>query len=283
MSNFSAVLVGINKYKNSPLRGCCTDVIIMRDILVKKYGVPASKIRLVLDDRATKDNIMERLEWLSTNDTEHKFFHFSGHGAQIPVQDYKNNYEPDGMDEIICPYDFNWNGRYITDNQIDDILSKMKAEHHMTMVFDSCHSGTMDRSVGADADVRSRMIETPLDLLSRLSDVTLSEGILGVDLDELFKVEKQPKVIKNNPKFSSHNVSIITGCKESQTSADAFMANRYQGALSYTMQGLLMMDSDITLKDLRDQCEQRLKRQRFTQTPQLLCNEENLNKPFIQI
>ena len=114
MPSFSAVLVGINKYKGAPLNGCVNDVVIMRDILVKKYGIPANQIRLILDERATKENMVERLEWLVSNPAEHKMFHYSGHGAQIPVRHYDSN-ELDNMNELLCPYDFDWKGNYILD------------------------------------------------------------------------------------------------------------------------------------------------------------------------
>lgn len=288
MSNFSAVLVGINKYPGSPLRGCVNDVVIMRDILVKKYGIPAKQIRLIIDERATKDNIVERLEWLATNDSENKMFHYSGHGAQIPVQQYHpDNYEPDGMDELLCPFDFNWNGTYITDNKIDSILSKMKEEHHMTMVVDACHSGTIDRA--SDPNVRYRTIPTPLDLMARISKVALTREMLisesNFDLDNLFGelIEKAEPPKRNSIKTSLHNVSILTGCREDQTSADAYFNGRFHGALSYYMQKLLLHRPEITIKELREMCEKKLRNNRFTQVPQLIASEANIDLPFIQI
>jgi hypothetical protein len=289
MSNFSAVLVGINKYKNSPLRGCVNDVIIMRDILVKKYNIPANQIRLILDERATRDNIVERLEWLTTNDAEYKMFHYSGHGAQIPVQEYnENNYEPDGMDELLCSYDFDWHGTYILDNQIEAILSKMKDEHHMTMIIDSCHSGTIDRTSGPN--IRYRTIPTPLDLLSRMSNVSLMRELLisenaNLDLDSVFG-ELTIKAVApkgNGINISKHNVSILTGCREDQTSADAYFNGRYHGALSYFMQHILIQNPTISIKDLRETCENKLRSSGFTQVPQLISSPDNLDKPFIQV
>lgn len=289
MPNFSAVLVGINNYPGAELRGCVNDVIIMRDILVKKYNIPANDIRLVLDERATKKDIIERLEWLISNECPNKLFHYSGHGAQVPVQDYTNNEEPDGMDELLCPVDFNWDGNYILDNQIDDMVSKLAPGHHLTMVIDACHSGTIDRDF--DVGNRARMMKAPLDILSRTSSILLSRDILTLgeeskfDLDSAFSTlfEAEHKDLPAKPKFSKHNVSIITGCMEGQTSADAYMSNRYQGALSYVLQGILMQNQSISLNALRAQCEQKLVEYGFSQTPQLICNEENLEKPFIQI
>ena len=295
MSNFSAVLVGINKYPGAPLRGCVNDVIIMRDILVKIYKIPANRIRLVLDERATKANILERMEWLITNDSENKLFYYSGHGAQIPTQDYSvDNYEPDSMDELMCPVDFNWEGNYILDNQIELLMQKLKTEHHISMVVDACHSGTIDRAKISN-DIKIKQIPTPLDLMSRLSGVSLTKNLFEHKptfgetediekgfFDFLFPTEEAPVVV-SGPVYSKHNISIITGCKDDQTSADAYFTNRYQGALSFVLQSILLKNPKIDLKTLRDKCEEILKRKNFDQTPQLICSESNLTKPFIQV
>ncbi len=293
MSNFSAVLVGINKYPDCPLNGCVNDVIIMRDILVKIYKVPANQIRLILDERATKDNIMERMEWLITNDAENKMFYYSGHGAQIPTQDYsEDNYEPDSMDELMCPVDFNWEGNYILDNQIARLMKKLKDNHHIAMVVDACHSGSIDRAA-IPKDRLVKQIPTPLDLMSRVSDATLTKDLFdptsSFGEDDLnknffdFLFQPEPIIPISPPSYSKHNISIITGCSDDQTSADAYFTNRYQGALSYVVQGLLLQNPTIDLKTLRDKAEELLRKRRFEQTPQLICSEDNLNKPFIQI
>lgn len=292
MAKLSGVLFGINKYHNAPLRGCVNDVIIMRDILVKKYGVQAPNLRLVLDERATMANMLERMEWLVTNEVPNKFLHYSGHGAWLPVKSYVNNDEPDGKDELLCPYDFNWDTHYILDNKIDEILSKMNPDHHMTMVFDCCHSGTIDRDFTMN---KPRQMEPPLDIRSRFTGEVLSREILAFpeegskityDLEEAFEeliMADEKKAPAKPKKFSRHNVSIITGCRDDQTSSDAYLNGRFQGALSYVIQGLILKNPKITLKELRDQAETKLRQYGFSQVPQLSCSEENLNKPFIQV
>lgn len=293
MPNFSAVLVGINKYPGCPLKGCVNDVIIMRDILVKIYKVPANQIRLILDNRATKDNILERMEWLITNDAENKMFYYSGHGAQIPTQDYSvDNYEPDSMDELMCPVDFNWEDNYILDNQIEALMKKLKENHHISMVVDACHSGSIDSALPQN-DRLVKQIPTPLDLLSRMTDVSLTKNLFedkptfgDDDLNKNFfdfLFHQEPIAPVNTPSYSKHNISIITGCKDDQTSADAYFSNRYQGALSYVLQGLLLQNPTIDLKTLRDKCEEQLRKRNFEQTPQLISSEANLTKPFIQV
>ena len=49
------------------------------------------------------------------------------------------------------------------------------------------------------------------------------------------------------------------------------------------MQSILLKNPAIDLKTLRDKCEETLKKRKFEQTPQLICSEANLVKPFIQI
>lgn len=288
MVNFSAVLVGINKYPDYPLKGCVNDIIIMRDILVRRYKIPANQIRLLIDERATKTSIEERLSWLVSNDSTNKLFYYSGHGAQIPVQDYSDkNYEPDNLDELLCPVDFNWDGTYITDNNIYDILCKMNPFHHMTMVFDCCHSGTATRDLN---DLSNKSIPTPLDLLSRVSSISLADE-LDIDCEDLGLTEKglfdlfkpTPDLMYSSPVFTELNISVLTGCADNQTSADAWFYTRHQGALSYYMQSILLRNPKISLEELRKECEIKLLKNEFDQTPQLICSEGNLKKPFIQI
>ena len=64
------------------------------------------------------------------------FFHFSGHGTQIPTD---NPQETDGMDEAIVPTDMN----VILDDDLRVIVCKLAVGAHFTMLADCCHSGTL--------------------------------------------------------------------------------------------------------------------------------------------
>ncbi len=64
------------------------------------------------------------------------FFHFSGHGTQIPTDDPQ---ETDGLDEAIVPTDMN----VILDDDLRVIVCKLPLGAHFTMLADCCHSGTM--------------------------------------------------------------------------------------------------------------------------------------------
>ena len=70
-----------------------------------RKAAPSEEIRVVLDDRNT-EGIMERLDWLldGVQDKDEPLLFFSGHGAQIPGYNVKD--EPDHADERLAPYDF---------------------------------------------------------------------------------------------------------------------------------------------------------------------------------
>ena len=86
-----ALLVGINKYKYvRSLNGCVRDVRNMADILTSFYGFQSDEIRTIVDESATRNNLMNRFDWLLDGSKEGDLllFHFSGHGSQIKVDGF---------------------------------------------------------------------------------------------------------------------------------------------------------------------------------------------------
>ncbi|KAK3280423.1 hypothetical protein CYMTET_11722, partial [Cymbomonas tetramitiformis] len=105
------------------LRGCINDVRAMKQLLVQNGFTETRDTMVVLTDdqrdpnfRPTKHNILTAMHWLTAGCApgDILFFHFSGHGAQ---QVDPSGVEEDGMDETICPCDFNQAGQ-ISDNEI---------------------------------------------------------------------------------------------------------------------------------------------------------------------
>ena len=121
-----ALLVGINKYKipGADLNGCVNDVANMRDILLKFFGFTTKEIRVLVDERATKKNIMERLKWLVSGAKagDRLLLHYSGHGSQVVDRD--GDELKDRMDEIICPHDMDWDGNFISNDDLPAILGE---------------------------------------------------------------------------------------------------------------------------------------------------------------
>ena len=78
---------------------------------------------------------LNRLVSLTASD-DVLFFHFSGHGTQVPTDEKE---ETDGLDEAIVPTDMN----LILDDDLRVITCKIPPGARFTMVSDCCHSGTM--------------------------------------------------------------------------------------------------------------------------------------------
>ncbi|MEG3850225.1 caspase family protein [Microcoleus sp. herbarium19] len=81
-----ALLVGVDKYPDSPLRGCVTDVELQRELLICRFGFAPSDILTLTDAEATRENIETAFaahltEQAKPGDTV--IFHFSGCGSRV--------------------------------------------------------------------------------------------------------------------------------------------------------------------------------------------------------
>ena len=160
-----ALLIGINDYPDpaNRLEGCVNDVFLMSAVLQER-GFRAADIRIVLNDRATTVNLMERLHWLLDHvpDDGERFLFYSGHGAQMPS--YSAQGEVDRLDECLVPYDFDWNPQHaIRDKQFVEFYSQLPYDSRFVAVFDCCHSGGLTREGG----LRARGLTPPDDIRHR--------------------------------------------------------------------------------------------------------------------
>jgi len=163
--NRRALLVGINEYPDpaNRLEGCVNDVFLVSSLL-QECGVDAGEIRVVLDDRATTANIMERMHWLLDDVPPggERVLFYSGHGAQLPS--YNLGGEVDHLDECLVPFDFDWSPVHaIRDKQFVEFYSQLAYDTRFVAIFDCCHSGGMTR----DGGPRIRGLSPPDDIRHR--------------------------------------------------------------------------------------------------------------------
>lgn len=144
-----AVLVGVGRYKNpaiSVLTGPPHDVKKMDRLLRTHYRF--RHVRVLLNEQATKENVTKSLVWLAktAGPNDSAVFYFSGHGSRVNDE---NGDETDGLDETITPYDVSEKtSSHITDDEIG-IWIKTVRSRRLTVILDSCHSGTGYKGVGA--------------------------------------------------------------------------------------------------------------------------------------
>lgn len=149
-----AVLVGVADYRNygaeegGDLVGAASDARNMRDVLVARWGFRPEDVRMLTDTAATRDAIQSALtRWLPSvaRPGDVVVFYFSGHGSQVLDVDGD---EPDGLDETLCPTDVmrNDGSRDIKDDELSGWLAALPTQD-VTVILDSCHSGTATRSL----------------------------------------------------------------------------------------------------------------------------------------
>ncbi len=269
-----ALLVGINKYPApNALNGCVNDVMDMSAFLVAKCGFRHNDIRLLTDERATADGIRERLGWLLTGirKGDRVFFHYSGHGARIATRNPQG--QTDRYDEVICPVDFNFDdaNSMIRDKDFVRLFGDVPEGIEFVWVSDSCFSGGLTRAFVAPppnaTSYKRKSIAIPADIEWR-NQTAVAENI-------------QPLTMKGAAE--QLNVALISGCKATQESADAYIGDRYNGALTYFLLTVLKGTGGLTspLTTVVKNAVQDLKEGQYEQTPELLGSKTIGKKPFL--
>ncbi|CAD2220621.1 metacaspase [Angomonas deanei] len=265
--NVRALLIGINYYgTSSELSGCVNDV--KQELATfQKTGFPVEEMAILVDEKGfpnvtalpTRANIIKYMAWLvkDARKGDVLFMHYSGHGTQTKSND---QYEP--YDQVICPSDYNTAGCIIDDDIFKILASTLPKGVRLTVLFDCCHSGSM--------------MDLPYQFIG------------GNDISS--STDAHMKQVRQN-NFSQGDVLMISGCSDSQTSADvgntATLGNGTSGAggagtqcLTYTLLNTKNLSYQDTLIKTRDM----LKKKKFEQVPQLSCSKPlDLNAKFSMI
>jgi hypothetical protein len=158
------------------------------------------------------------------------WFHYSGHGA---LQRDTNGDEESGADSCICPLDFNQTG-FITDDVIRSVLAALvPAGARLFIVLDSCHSGT-------GCDLRHKYDDS-----SYL--INAAEPMPDAYDPNAWALRQTSYEYKRYAKTAGE-VFCISGCQDSQTSADAFLAGKAAGALTFCLLQALKANNAATYK-----------------------------------
>jgi hypothetical protein len=263
-----ALLVGINSYPTAPLNGCVNDVFDMADFLIANCGFQKSEITIVTDGRATKRNIVDQLARLINGVTaeDRIIFHFSGHGVQLPTLSPIG--EVDGLDEAICPYDFNWTDETtIRDKDFHQIFSVVPPGTLFTWVSDSCHSGDLFKFISDDSkEILFKTIPPPSDIQWQL-DVAKEKGVKRLNLREI---------------ADQVNVLLVSGCNSNELSADARIDGRYNGALTYYLLDTMNnTGKNRNMQDIVSAVNNALDHNGYDQNPQLEGNHALMGRAFL--
>ncbi len=272
-----ALLVGINRYKipGADLRGCLNDVKNLRAVLTAYYGFAAKDIVTLTDFAATTKNMRSAISKLVTGAKKGDvlLFHYSGHGANVPD---KNGDEADRRDEILCPTDLDWKDPLL-DDWLRKTFNKLPAGVSFTVIMDCCHSGTNTRAIlPLDAPVTPRYLPNPWDLMAAESGRRLRGKVSGSLRRSAPARRKKDLVATNIPEV------LVTGCRDTQTSADAHIGGSFNGALTYNLVATIKATRGrLTYRELHAGTVKRLRRGGFSQVPQLEGRASAFNRPFL--
>ena len=271
--NNKALLIGINAYPNANnnLRGCINDIVDMEYFIASKNKVyQKENIKTLTDSRATKKNILSALNWLllGASAGDQILFQYSGHGAQIPS--HSPAIEKDGMDEIICPYDFRGEAAAetaISDKEFAKIFAKIPQGVHFVWISDSCHSEDLSRKhkVVEANEANSNDDNSNFDFKStRFRIFNRNHSINQSD-----QAEANPPVASLGTAVNSLHGALLSGCASHQLSADAYINNRFNGAFThYLIKNLSLYGQDASMQEIVKYVNIDLMENDYDQNPQ---------------
>jgi hypothetical protein len=234
-----AVIFGVERYRDLPQVDYATrDAEMVKRYLVKTLGYREQNIVMLLNDRVTRSQIEARLEkWLPkqiNNDPNSEVFvYYGGHGAP----------DPETNQSFLVPYDGDPSYLETTAygvKRLYQVLKELPAKQ-VTVVLDSCFSGTGGRSVIA-------------------------------------KGARPMLITVDSPVVSSQNLTVFTAATNTQISS-AYQEKRHGLFTYYFLKGLqgeadLNKDGVVSLRELdeyvRTQVQTVARRKNVDQTPQML-------------
>ena len=226
-----ALLIGINYTgTQNELFGCINDVNCIKERITEEGFNNISIMTDITSLKATKNNILNEFKNLLVNSQtgDLLFFLYSGHGSYTLD---RNNDETTGYDQLIVPCDFN----SIVDDELKSIIqANLKPNVTLFAMFDSCFSGSV------------------LDLRYQYMD--------SLNYDNYTENIKETE--------TKGNVFMISGCSDYQTSADAFINNKANGAMTWSLLEALKQNPNCSWRELVKSMRNLLKTSEFDQIPQ---------------
>lgn len=214
--NIKALMVGIN-YNNTrhQLKGCINDANNLKKFFSIRCGLQNKNVSVLTDQtriKPTRTNIIRNYINLvrTSKPGDLLVFTYAGHGYY--TRD-RNGDEKDNRDELLVSIDF----RTIKDDYLKYILNRyLPKDVKVFILFDCCNSGTL-------MDLKYNYLST----------------------------NNYDKIVVNNKSSETRGeVYFISGCRDDQQSADAYINKEYQGAMSWAFVKTISENKNLSWKDL---------------------------------
>lgn len=252
-----ALCVGINDYPQSgmALRGCVNDAEAWASLLRDQYEFAADDVTVLLDADARHSAILAGLKSLLRGASKGDVLVFTNasHGTYLADA---NGDEPT-YDEAMCPYDTA--DHPLVDDELRELFADVPNGVRLTVVSDSCHSGSVTRLL--DDERRPRFMSPRL-----LGRPVLDDTRSATRRKELFPASEMREVL-------------LSGCKANQYSMDAVFGGTPHGAFTYhALAAIRARDYRISYADLHQAVLSSLTAENYDQEPQAEGSEANLGR-----
>jgi len=249
-----ALLVGINKYPDprNELRGCVNDILEMEHFIAETNKVYSKQnIKKLTNKDATKKEIITQLKWLieGAEAGDQLLFHYSGHGAQAPTK--FTSLEKDGLDEIICPYDFDGtNNTSLRDKEFAQLFATIPKGVHFVWISDSCHAEDLSRDPFKVDEEDFKVNNTQFRFFTGLTHFEQS-------------VENIAPITK------PLNGALLSACQSHELSADTYINKRFIGAFThYLIENLNKYSGNKNMRSIVGLVNKDLEKNGYDQNPQ---------------
>ncbi len=258
-----ALVIGINIYKAVPnLRGAVNDAQAMKQVLETRFGFDSGSITLLLNEEATRARVLSELEKLTRAGADERVvFFFAGHGSQVKDLDgdEKRGDPDDQKDETLITYDARTDGiADITDDELGALLGRI-ASPNLTVISDTCHSGTNTRSI----NVQTRSVEED-------------------DRIELYQRTASREVVPTEADYLAWGAA-----GANQQALDARIDGRFAGVFTHALIKSLRGAKAVTHRELEARIQAELEKVKAELAllampePQLEGPEEWIDRPFL--
>ena len=237
-----ALVIGINyRGQRGELNGCINDTEKIKMFLKTNCCFKDTDINIITDDTSIKPNKQAILNSIISLVQDVKDNNIKEVWFSYSGHGYymSNNNENDKKDEVLVPLDHERNG-FIRDDTLYTLLVKeLPKDCKLFSIIDACHSGT------------------------------------SLDLPYLYRTDEGIK--EQRPQEDICKVLKISGCRDEQTSADAYINGRYQGALTFSfIRTMNDLDYNFTAKQLIEKIKTYINSNGYSQIPTLTFSDLNL-------
>jgi hypothetical protein len=163
-----AVCVGVDEYAERViprLQGCGNDARAVATALTQRFGFPEADVKLLLNDRATKEAVLRAVDWMlmtaATGDV--LVLYVASYGT---VMHDRNN--PGELDEVLVMHDHHFQFNQLRDDELVDRLKRLPQGVLATCILDGGRLGPMPPPsgptlFGAPLETHGRFLAPPAD------------------------------------------------------------------------------------------------------------------------